>query len=421
MSLNKEEAQKNLLEPEVDLDNLLTNFLDKEIGVPTEKGELAPELDHKLKETLREIGMVNSSVGAGLTEKKDSPLPQSTGVSAASFSGVENVIEDHAGVPESVAPLSPALQVSDTEVAVNSTRDLEFVVHEVLQPNQLTTRFRIQIIAAAVAGLLLLLGISGYVWLTPRRDEKQHESATIAQPETAIAGQETLPNHNIAGSEATTATASSQSTTQKSQSRQLSNSSQGREETRLSIQDVAGSSARSSEMEHGPSPDSGTPSRMGNNPSRPAVPMSTPPPSSSKVLIPDLSPSEGSTAIALKDLALPQSPLGSASQPQVALPTAMPAEPVHKAVVTPAVAVSKIQVIYPEMAKRNKVKGNVDVEFSIDENGKVMTARAITGPLVLRKAAEDAVYRARFKPATSNGVNVPANGKITLVFNLENR
>ena len=64
MRLNKEEPQRNLQQSEVDLDSLLTDFLDKEIGSPSDKDELAPDLDLKLKETLREVGMVNATAEA---------------------------------------------------------------------------------------------------------------------------------------------------------------------------------------------------------------------------------------------------------------------------------------------------------------------------------------------------------------------
>jgi TonB family protein len=419
MSLNQEEAQKNLRESEVDLDNLLTNFLDQEIGIPPEKGELAPDLDRKLKETLREIGMVNAESGAGLTTRETPSPPSRADLPVATFGGEGFVAEDRPSVPESVGSLLPAVEKPKVEPARNATGSPDFIVQEALQPEKLATRYRIPILAAAVAGLLALLGISGYVWLTPRSSEKQHESTTTTQPETALGGQSAVPNLSATGPEATPVP-SSQDTTQKTESGRPPASNQDQVGKRASAPQAAVSPASSSNMEPNPIPDSRTLRvRTGDNLSPTPVPVSPLPPAAPKALIPDLPSPEGNASIALKDLALPKSSLAPASQPQVALPTAMPAEQVRTANVTPAVALSKIQVVYPELAKRTGTKGSVEVEFSLDENGKVTTAKAMSGPIVLRKAAEAAVYKARFKPATSNGTNVPANGKITLVFNLE--
>ncbi len=420
MSLNKEEAQKNLRQSEVDLDNLLTNFLDQEIGIPPEKGELAPDLDRKLKETLREIGMVNAGYGAGLTARETSSPPPRTDLPAVSFSGEGFATEDRASLPESAGPLLPAVEKPKVESARNATGSLDFIVQEALRPEKLTIRYRAPILAAVVVGLLALLGVGGYVWLTPRSGEKQHEATTTIQPETALGAQSAVPNLSVTGAEATPVT-SSQNSIQKTESGRLPTSNQDQIGKGASAPQAAVSPASSSNLEPNQIPDPRTLGlRTGDNLSPTPVPVSPLPPAAPKAWIPDLPSPEGNAAIALKDLALPKSSLDSASQPQVTLPTAMPVEQVRTAVVTPAVALSRIQVVYPEMAKRTGIKGSVDVEFSIDENGKVTTAKAKSGPVVLRKAAEDAVYRARFKPATSNGTNVSANGKITLVFNLEN-
>jgi len=422
MSLNQEEAQKNLRESEVDLDNLLTNFLDREIGIPPEKGELAPDLDRKLKETLREIGMANTESGAGLTER-ETPSPLSrTDLPTVSLGDEGVVAEDRASIPEFITPLPPVVEKSEVEPDRNVTRSPGFIVQEALPPEKLTIRYRTPILAAAFTGLLALLGIGGYIWLTPRSGEKQHDSRIASQPEMVLGGQSDVSNLSVPGSE-TTQVPSSQNSMQRIESGRPTTSNQEQVGKETAAPPAAISPAASSNLESNPIPDSRTQGvRTGDNLSPTPTPAPSLSPAAPKALVPDLPPSpEGNAIIALKDLALPESSLESTSQPQIALPTATPAEQVRTASVTPAVALSRIQVVYPEMARRTKTTGSVDVEFSLDENGKVTTARAKTGPMVLRKAAEEAVYRTRFKPATSNGTNVPANGKITLVFNLENR
>jgi TonB family protein len=52
--------------------------------------------------------------------------------------------------------------------------------------------------------------------------------------------------------------------------------------------------------------------------------------------------------------------------------------------------------IYPESARRMQLIGTVRVEVTVDENGKVISAKAISGPGLLRDASVQAAYRAKF-------------------------
>src|SRR5258708_661832 len=67
---------------------------------------------------------------------------------------------------------------------------------------------------------------------------------------------------------------------------------------------------------------------------------------------------------------------------------------------------------YPEFARRMHTGGVVEVEVVLDENGKVISARAIAGPPSLRDVAVQAAYRARFSPAKLSGQPVKVTGKI---------
>jgi len=69
---------------------------------------------------------------------------------------------------------------------------------------------------------------------------------------------------------------------------------------------------------------------------------------------------------------------------------------------------------YPAAAKG--ISGNVTVEVAIDEQGKVTSARAITGPAELRGAAEAAALKARFTPTKLSGAPVSVKGIITFSF-----
>ena len=73
---------------------------------------------------------------------------------------------------------------------------------------------------------------------------------------------------------------------------------------------------------------------------------------------------------------------------------------------------------YPPMAKQARVSGTVTVEVVIDESGKVVSARALTGSGMLQPAAVAAAKRARFSPTMLSGQPVKAIGTINYNFSL---
>lgn len=81
-------------------------------------------------------------------------------------------------------------------------------------------------------------------------------------------------------------------------------------------------------------------------------------------------------------------------------------------------AISLPPPVYPGMARRMRASGQVTVEVVIDENGKVLSARAVSGSTVLREAAVQAAQRARFSPTKLSGQSVKVAGVINYNFNL---
>lgn len=57
------------------------------------------------------------------------------------------------------------------------------------------------------------------------------------------------------------------------------------------------------------------------------------------------------------------------------------------------------------------------VQFTVDENGNVESAQAISGHQLLRFASEKAILDSKFYPSTSDGVFVKTSGTITYDFN----
>jgi protein TonB len=102
-----------------------------------------------------------------------------------------------------------------------------------------------------------------------------------------------------------------------------------------------------------------------------------------------------------------------------------PVKPVAKASLRPisggvlnGKAMEMPKPIYPETARRAKMTGVVTVEVVIDVSGKVIGARAVSGPDMLRDAAERAARQAKFTPALLSGQPVRVSGLITYNFSL---
>ena len=81
-------------------------------------------------------------------------------------------------------------------------------------------------------------------------------------------------------------------------------------------------------------------------------------------------------------------------------------------------ALSLPSPVYPEFARRMRTTGIVGVEVVVDENGKVVSARALSGPTVLRDVAVQAALRARFSPTKLSGQPVKISGLINYNFAL---
>ena len=96
-------------------------------------------------------------------------------------------------------------------------------------------------------------------------------------------------------------------------------------------------------------------------------------------------------------------------------PTPAPPPRVSKGVVTGEV-VTKVQPTYPSIAKQINAAGEVQVAILINENGRVIEAKAIKGHPVLRAAAEDAARKWVFRPTLLDGKPVKQPGTLTFVF-----
>jgi TonB family protein len=109
------------------------------------------------------------------------------------------------------------------------------------------------------------------------------------------------------------------------------------------------------------------------------------------------------------------------NNPKVAVDNA-PSPPAHAHTVSGGVlngsALNLPAPLYPEAARRMHTYGTVEVEVVIDENGKVVSAKAVSGPAIFRDNAVQAALRAKFTPSKLSGQPVKVTGKIIYNFRM---
>ncbi len=75
--------------------------------------------------------------------------------------------------------------------------------------------------------------------------------------------------------------------------------------------------------------------------------------------------------------------------------------------------------LYPAVARAAHASGNVTVEVTIDEDGNVVSAKAVSGHPLLQAASVEAARQAKFAPTRVSGQPAKVQGVIVYTFNLE--
>ena len=96
-------------------------------------------------------------------------------------------------------------------------------------------------------------------------------------------------------------------------------------------------------------------------------------------------------------------------------PPAAPRAPISGGVLN-GKAISLPKPAYPPIARQAHASGTVVVQVTIDENGNVISARAISGHPLLQAVAVGAARGARFSPTKLSGQPVKVTGVITYNF-----
>src|SRR5262249_55465371 len=118
----------------------------------------------------------------------------------------------------------------------------------------------------------------------------------------------------------------------------------------------------------------------------------------------------------------PPPPAGTAAVPPPA-PVVNSADDNSQAVRRPggmlsASATRRVQPSYPPLAMQAGVSGAVMVEVTINEEGEVIAARALSGHPLLQDAAIEAARQWTFSPTMVDGKPVKVVGAITFNFSL---
>ncbi|MGH9969198.1 MAG: energy transducer TonB [Pyrinomonadaceae bacterium] len=100
-------------------------------------------------------------------------------------------------------------------------------------------------------------------------------------------------------------------------------------------------------------------------------------------------------------------------------PEQKPAPTVIRKKIINSEAISLPKPIYPPIAKQTRTQGSVSVQVLIDETGKVISAKVISGSPLLSHEAVRAAYQALFSPTLYGDRPVKVSGVITYNFVLQ--
>jgi protein TonB len=102
--------------------------------------------------------------------------------------------------------------------------------------------------------------------------------------------------------------------------------------------------------------------------------------------------------------------------PGVAPIVAVSVQRIRVSTMDPAKLVSQLKPVYPQIAKLANVQGTVVLHAIIGRDGSIQSLQVVSGPALLRQAAETAVWQWRYKPTLLNGQAVEVETAINVNF-----
>ena len=134
----------------------------------------------------------------------------------------------------------------------------------------------------------------------------------------------------------------------------------------------------------------------------------------------EAAPPAGGFGIAGIDQASGNNPIGSVfgSQTGPKVQAAAPKIVNVSAGVAVGLLIQKTPPVYPQIAKAARVAGTVVLQASISKTGAIQNLRVVSGPVMLRQAAVDAVRTWRYRPYRLNNEPVDIETTINVIFSL---
>jgi protein TonB len=87
--------------------------------------------------------------------------------------------------------------------------------------------------------------------------------------------------------------------------------------------------------------------------------------------------------------------------------------------VKPAHLVKSVPPLYPQMARTQRISGNVSIDAVVDVDGNVGTMKILSGPAILHRAALDAVKQWHYEPAMLDGKPTASHLTVIVQFRLQ--
>jgi TonB family protein len=84
--------------------------------------------------------------------------------------------------------------------------------------------------------------------------------------------------------------------------------------------------------------------------------------------------------------------------------------------IKPPVKIKDVPPVYPAVAQSARVQGDVIIEATVGEDGKIADARVVKSVPLLDQAALDAVKQWEYQPSLLNGVPTPVVMTVTVKF-----
>jgi protein TonB len=78
---------------------------------------------------------------------------------------------------------------------------------------------------------------------------------------------------------------------------------------------------------------------------------------------------------------------------------------------------SHVMPQYPLTAKEANIQGDVVIQTTVDEHGNVSNMKVVSGPMMLRGPALEALKRWKYAPSTLNGQAIAIQMFVTVKFN----